>query len=281
MDLLQLNKFGSLHNGQNIFFCKTDFLKAEFKAIQKVKNEVILISGNSDINIDAELVSLMPDNINTWYCQNNLVYHDKLRSIPIGLENTFVNKRKGHGGAWQHAEQKIDLLNKVSVKAGQRSISKLLYANFNIQTNLKHRTLIKEICNQADFITFDAPNLDYPTFIDRVLAHEATICPVGNGIDTHRLYEVLYCQRIPVVIKSGDYPIYTDIYEHLPIVILKDAQELADIKKIQDLISKAKEKPAMPELLDFQHWQRLISGAAKNITVHKTGFFEKLFNYKA
>ncbi|SDQ00378.1 hypothetical protein SAMN05428975_5372 [Mucilaginibacter sp. OK268] len=281
MDLLQLNKFGNLHNNQNIFFCKTDFLKTEFKVIQKLKNEVILISGNSDINIDPSFIPLMPDNITTWYCQNNLVYHDKLRSIPIGLENTFPNKRKGHGVAWQHAKQKIELLNEVLIKAGQQGISKLLYANFNIQTNFKHRSLIKEICTRAEFITLDEPDLDYATYIDRVLAHEATICPTGNGIDTHRIYEVLYCNRIPVIIKSSDYPIYTDIYDHLPIVILQDANELADIEKLQDLVNKAKEKVVRLELLDFQYWQKLISAEAKGIAIPKTGFFEKLFNYKA
>lgn len=258
MDLLQLNKFGNLHNNHNIIFCKTDYLIAEFKAIQKVKHEVILISGNSDYSITSGFISLMPDNIHTWYCQNNLVYHDKLRSIPIGLENTFTSKREGHGVAWQHARQKIELLKEVSTKAEKHGISKLLYANFNIHTNIKHRLPIKEICARTEFITLDEPNLDYATFIDRVLAHEATVCPIGNGIDTHRLYEVLYCQRIPVIIKSGDYPIYTDIYDHLPIVILKNANELTDIEKLQDQIGKAKEKAVKLELLDFHYWQKLI-----------------------
>ncbi|WP_316838057.1 hypothetical protein [Pedobacter nutrimenti] len=275
MDLLQLNKFGDLHNNQNIIFCKTDFLIEEFKAIQKLKNEVILISGNSDFGITPGLVSLMPDNIHTWYCQNNLVYHDKLRSIPIGLENTFTNRRKGHGVAWQHAMEKIELLNEVSAKAEKHDVSKLLYANFNIQTNIKHRFPIKEICAGTEFITLDESNLDYVTFIDRVLAHEATVCPIGNGIDTHRLYEVLCCQRIPVTIKSGDYPIYTDIYDHLPIVILKHESELRDVERLQYLIDKAKEKTIKRELLDFQYWQKLISGVAENIAIHKPGFFGK------
>ncbi|NQX40841.1 hypothetical protein SAMN05421820_104245 [Pedobacter steynii] len=281
IDLLQLNKFGSLHNNKNIVFCKTDFLVTEFKAIQKIKNEVILISGNSDFCISPGLVSLMPDNIHTWYCQNNLVYHDKLRSLPIGLENSFSNKRPGHGVAWQHVWQKIELLNEVWAKPEKQEISKLLYANFNIKTNIKHRSPIKEICAGREFITLDEPNLDYATFIDRVLAHEATLCPIGNGIDTHRLYEVLYCRRIPVTIKSGDYPIYSEIYDHLPIVILENALELRDREKLQDLIGKAKEKPLKRELLDYQYWDKLISGAAEDIPIHQPGFFERLFSYKA
>ena len=281
IDLLQLNKFGNLHNDKTIIFCKTDFLVAELRAIQKIKNEVILISGNSDFGITPAFVSLMPDNIHTWYCQNNLVHHDKLRSIPIGLENTFSNKRPGHGVAWQHAWQKIELLNEVSAKPEKHEPSKLLYANFNIQTNIKHRSPIREICAEMEFITLDEPNLDDATFIDRILAHEATLCPIGNGIDTHRLYEVLYCRRIPVTIKSGDYPIYSDIYDHLPVVILENAEELRDMEKLQELIGKAKEKPLRLELLDYQYWDKLISGAAENIAIYQPGFFEKLFNYKA
>ncbi|MNY39134.1 hypothetical protein D3C86_1738060 [compost metagenome] len=52
------------------------------------------------------------------------------------------------------------------------------------------------------------------------------------------------------------------------------------MEKLQELIGKAKERTAKLELLDYQHWDKLISGAAKDIAIHKPGFFERLFNYK-
>lgn len=265
MELLQLNKFGDLHNGKDIIFCKTDYLKDEFKKIAKLKNEVILISGNGDEGIGSNFTSLMPDNIRLWYCQNNLTYHEKLISIPIGLENTSVNKRKGHGVAWPHAVEKVRLLNETFNNGVSSTPSKFLYANFNTQTNAMHRDAVKAICIRTPFIRWDEPSLNYTEFIKKVLDHEATICPAGNGIDTHRLYEVLYCNRIAVTFKTGDYPVYKELYEKLPVVILDTAKDLKDYDKLQELVALAHQKKENLELIDFNYWKGLTTSMADKI----------------
>jgi len=279
LELLQLNKFGDLHNGRDLIFCKTDYLKEEFKKIAKLKNEVILISGNGDEGIGSSLTSLMPDNIRLWYCQNNLTDHEKLVSIPIGLENTSINKRKGHGVAWPHAVEKVKLLNEVFNQLATPAPSHFLYANFNTQTNAAHRNPIKEICIRTPFIYWDEPSLNYREFIKKVLDHEATICPAGNGIDTHRLYEVLYCKRIAVTFKTGDYPIYKELYEKLPVVILERIEDLKDRDKLQNLIAVAQQKKQNLELIDFSYWRTAITRAAGNIERSKESLIKRIFNY--
>ncbi len=279
MELLQLNKFGDLHNGRNIIFCKTELLKDELIKIGKIKNEVILISGNADEGIDSSHISIMPDNIKLWYCQNNLVFHDKLRSIPIGLENTVINKRKGHGVAWPHAVQKIQLLNDAFNGAGNEPPSKFLYANFNTKTNPIHRDPVKNTCISSPFITWDEPSLSYPDFIKSVLDHEATICPAGNGIDTHRLYEILYCKRVAVTFKIGDFPVYKDLYEKLPVVILNTVDDLKDHDRLQELIGIAKQKKENLELLDFNFWRQLITNVANEIFVDEKNIFNRFLSY--
>jgi hypothetical protein len=278
MDFLQQNKFGELHNGKNIYFCKTEFLTSEFKKIGRIKNQFILISGNSDEGIDSKLIVKMPDNILAWYGQNVMTYHEKLRSIPIGLENTFQNKRKKHGIGWDHAISKIALLNTINNNNDPNNNNaplpqKILYANFNIQTNIAHRSPIKEACKKSPFITWDEPTLNYNDFIANVLDHEATVCPMGNGLDTHRLYEILYCNRVAITIKAGNYPIYTDLYPKLPVVVLDSIDELYDIEKIKELIAAAKHKTQNIELLDFHHWKNTINDVAANIVIEKRTFF--------
>jgi len=265
LELLQLNKFGDLHNGKTIIFCKTDFLKDEFKKIAKLKNEVVLISGNGDEGIGSSLTSIMPDNIRLWYCQNKLTYHEKLVSLPIGLENTSVNKRKGHGVAWPHAIKKINILNEIFDSKETPVPSKFLYANFNTQTNATYRNPIREICMGTPFINWDEPSLNYADFIQNVLDHEATICPAGNGIDTHRLYEVLYCKRIAITVKTGDYPVYNELYRNLPIVILNHVEELEDRDKLLELIAVAQQKKENLDLIDFNYWRNSIADASKHI----------------
>jgi len=279
LELLQLNKFGDLHNGKDIIFCKTDFLKAEFKKIAKLKNEVILISGNGDEGIGSSLTSIMPDNIRLWYCQNNLSEHEKLVSIPIGLENTTVNKRKGHGVAWPHAIEKVKLLNEVFNEPETARPANFLYANFNPQTNAEHRNPVKDECLSTPFIHWDEPSLTYPEFIKQVLDHEATICPAGNGIDTHRLYEVLYCKRIAVTFKTGASPIYKQLYEKLPVVVLERIEDLKDRDKLQELMALAQQKKQNLDLIDFNYWKAAITQAAGNIDRSKESLFKRIFNF--
>ena len=60
--------------------------------------------------------------------------------------------------------------------------------------------------------------------IRRLSEYEFCICPEGNGVDTHRLWEALYVKTIPIVIKSD----FADILleNNVPIVVLDDWSQL-------------------------------------------------------
>lgn len=260
MELIQTNKFGELHDGRSVIFCKTDAISGEFKRIRKKKYEVILISGNSDKCVDQELIDAMPDNILRWYCQNPASQHERLQAIPLGLENTIENKRKGHGAAWEHAVTKVNILNGLIANGTAIYPNKLLYSNFNEQTNPVHRTPLKQMSTRLSHITWNEPSLGYEAFIKNVLDHEATLCPAGNGLDTHRIYEVLYAGRIAVTLKAASSPIYHDLYEQLPVVILENMEQLEDATELKVLIDGARRKQSDMQLLDFSYWKQTILG---------------------
>ena len=115
-DIIQFNRFSELHDGENIFFCKTDFLQRDFDTIKKKNKKVILISGNSDIPITNETVEHAPTNIFAWFCQNNLSNNPKVVSLPLGIENSFECKRLGHGVAWDFALEKNKILSSIFEK---------------------------------------------------------------------------------------------------------------------------------------------------------------------
>jgi hypothetical protein len=69
MNIIQINKFSELHNNETIIFCKTDYIFDEFKNIEKIPNDVILITGNSDYPIDESRFNLKPKNVKKWYTQ--------------------------------------------------------------------------------------------------------------------------------------------------------------------------------------------------------------------
>jgi len=54
--------------------------------------------------------------------------------------------------------------------------------------------------------------------IKRLSEYKFCICPEGNGVDTHRLWEALYLKTVPIVIKSN----FTNILKNsnIPLVIV-------------------------------------------------------------
>jgi hypothetical protein len=253
-DFIQINKFSSLHNGKDIIFCKTDYILEEFKNIEKSKNDIILITGNSDYSIDDRVFNLKPNNIVKWYAQNALVNHHILEPLPLGLENKNPSLRDGHGiGYYDRVSEKETLLSRnLNI-----SPNKKIYSNFNINTNYHYRKTIKDVCYNSPHITWEDSNLTLTEFFNNILNYESVICPIGNGIDTHRLWEVLYSNRIPITIKVGDYKIY-ELYKKLPIIILNNIEELYDIETISYKINEIKSKKYDLEILDFNFWKNKI-----------------------
>lgn len=259
MNYFEFNKLSFLHNGKNIFFCKTDYLLEDFKIINSLKNEIILISGNSDYPILDNIIQIAPKNIKKWYATNCLSQSEILEPIPLGLENEIKADRESHGiGHGNISKSKKDLLNRNLCTF----ISKYIYANFRIQTNQGYRGMCKEICENIKHIDFEDGGLSLKEFFDKILEYKMIFCPIGNGIDTHRLWEVLYSKRIPITIKVGDFKIY-ELYSKLPIVILDKIQDLNNKDLIEYKISNLNYDNL--NLLDVNYWINHILTTQKNL----------------
>jgi hypothetical protein len=254
MSFIQINKFSELHDGKNIIFCKTDYLFDEFNYINKLNNDVILITGNSDYPITDDIVNLAPKNIKKWFAQNALSNSKILEPYPMGIENKNESIRNGHGiGYNDRVEEKEKLLSrKVS-----KSPTKKIYANFNVNTNFHYRNEIKNCCISSELVDWEEPNLSLQSFFDKILEYEVVVCPAGNGVDTHRLWEVLYSKRIPITFKIGNYKIY-ELYEKLPIVVLENCDDLKNSELLQHKIRETKEKKIMYNLINFEYWKEKI-----------------------
>jgi len=250
MNTIQINKFSKLHNEDKVIFCKTDFIFEEFKNIEKIPHDVILITGNSDYPIDEHRFHLKPNNIKKWYAQNALINDEILIPLPIGLENKLESIRSGHGVGWgERVVEKEKLLSRnLTIQPYKK-----YYSNFNIETNYQYRSKIKDICINSSHIDWEESNLSLTEFFNKVLEYDAIICPIGNGIDTHRLWEVLYSNRIPITIKVGDFKIY-ELYKKLPIIILDNENQLYDEKLLDNKLNEIKNKQYDMSLLDMTYW---------------------------
>ena len=71
--------------------------------------------------------------------------------------------------------------------------------------------------------------LSKPDYFIELKKHKYAICPRGNGLDTHRLWECFYLDVIPIMLKRDSPNI-----DNLPIIYLENWDEL-DMNKIKEI----------------------------------------------
>jgi len=252
-DLLEINLFSHLHDGNRILFCKTDFLSSIFSYISNLSHDIILITGNSDYEINDEIIAKSPSNIKHWFAQN--ANSTKIHGLPIGLENTIKCKINEHGVVWPHALPKHNLIH----SAKDKLPSKNIYGNFSISTNPSIRKKVFDICQSNEHITSDIcfnhqeiNKRSYSNYINNILDHKMVVCPEGNGIDCHRVWETLLLGRVPIVRKSKVMNHFSD----LPILYLDDWDELKDLKSLNQSYESIKDNSI--EKLNFKYWKSFI-----------------------
>lgn len=220
-----------------IVYTHTHYVEQLFSVL---KNKVILITHNSDKNVSEIEI---PDNVIKWYAQNVNFKHEKITSIPIGLEN----KRW-----YSHLNKTQQIIDKSTTK---KQIKNLLYVNHNVSTNPDERKEPYELLKDANFATleFEANGRHFEEYVDNIYNHKFVLCPNGNGIDTHRLWETLYLSTIPIVKRS----INTEFYNNLPICYIDDYKQITEefLNSEYERISNIKYDL---NKLDFDYWKREI-----------------------
>ena len=199
-------------NELNIVYFHTMYKEHFFNVIKDLKQKFILVSHNSDHNVNT--VENLPDNVIKWFSQNVNCKSDKLESLPIGLENS----------RWfPHLQKKQRILNKVNEKKNYRN---LIYVNHNIGTNVNQRQEVYMLLQNKPWATlkYGFNGQDYGSYIDEIYNHKFVVCPEGNGIDTHRKWETLYLNSIPIEKRSINNSFYTD----LPICFVDNWNELTE-----------------------------------------------------
>ena len=91
------------------------------------------------------------------------------------------------------------------------------------------------------------------------------MCPQGNGVDTHRIWEALALGTIPIVRTSSLDPLFVD----LPVLVVGDWTELNTDDAHEKLVqwqaalgpyftSNSARGRAMRQRLTVEHWQSLL-----------------------
>ena len=96
-----------------------------------------------------------------------------------------------------------------------------MYFNFNIQTNkAKREPCFNALKHKLEWLPLISPRDN----MKRLASYKFSICPEGNGVDTHRLSECYYLKVIPIVMMS---PFIKSLQKYnVPMIILNSWEDL-------------------------------------------------------
>jgi len=237
-----------------ILFCYTHRIDTFIEYILPViKNPFKLITHNSDHTIqETHYIQIAKHPLFIKGYAQNIEFSnisketkDKLHVLPIGFAN----------GQWQHGNMEIirEIIHRNNIKNKQNEQNenkKSIYFNFNVHTSPNKRVHCRNILINKGLKELE--NADFKTHLQRLSTYEYCICPEGNGPDTHRLWECIYLDVIPIVLNTPFIQTLRIEYgESIPLVILEkwedfDADSLpanvSNFETIREKISQIKQK---------------------------------------
>lgn len=238
----QKNTFelSKLKDGDKIY-THTMYVRSLLAVLRSFEGICDIISHNGDVNID--LSFKVPKCVRNWFTQNVDVIDEKIIPLPIGLENS----------RWfQGLHKREKMIAKVREPKNYKN---LVYVNHNVATNPAKRLKPYEVLYGKPWATLErrANGDRFDEYLNDIYNHKFVVCPEGNGIDTHRVWETLYMGSIPIV---KDCITAELLYSYYPVVIVKDWDEITEEylnKKFQE-ISHIKSQYDITPRLTFQYW---------------------------
>ena len=220
-------------------FCKTEFGVNELFEIMRHNPQSIrrVVTHNSDIDIDKTLASIRPNNVSVWYAANSTYADPNIVPLPLGLANAYL----GVENPPTRINTQVEDILSVDTK---RTRDRLLYVNHRNGTYPQERKplmdlfldrakrgenwfMVSPLCNNGESkpITDVHDNKRIiKDYLDEMTQHKFVLCPRGNGVDTHRLWEALYSRTIPIVRYEDAHRNFTD----LPILFINDWNEVTE-----------------------------------------------------
>ncbi len=190
-------------------FVYSNYIQSVVHILKTLDIDMHLYLHNSDDHLDQETYDTL-DNISCIkkiYCQNLLLPTNKFNILPIGL----ANRMYPHGSI-------IDLCKTIE-KTYKQKRTKGLYVQMSnthpVRTKILNTIISHNNSNGSKFVV--QPVLPYKEYLEELAKHYFSLCPRGNGIDTHRFWESLYLGVIPVVIcEDSDMPFYNNLRKLVP-----------------------------------------------------------------
>ena len=221
-DIICTDKYLQLESDR-IAYIKTDLIHNNLKTMSWRNKQhtsrpaSIWITGHSDYPITEALHNKYKHNCTRWFAINKDCVAANLYALPLGITNN-TNESNIHP-IYGNTDMMIDVMQL------PRKITNLVYMNFSIHTYPTERTPCYASFKDKIWVTAGTTENTLAgrrRFLEEIRNHKFVLCPRGNGIDTHRLWETLYMGSIPVVKRHAALAEFTD----LPILFIDDWNEV-------------------------------------------------------
>ena len=215
--------------------------------LKYLKKPIDLITGDGDTMVPSELSPtsvnkiLESNKIKNWYTQNldGSQNHKKLKHYPIGLDLHTIrdNFFKSSDGILEYFNK---LRNEKELHQNNKKVLRI-FCDFH-HTIYPHKRFpndragIYSLKDKMKFVDFTTNRLSILHTYKKYSDYTFAISGSGNGLDSHRTWELLYLGCI-VIMKSSA---LDKMFESLPVVIIKDWRELNNIENLKKWHDKFK-----------------------------------------
>ena len=183
----------------------------------------IIFTNLEDTPIDDQI--RVPDNVLCISAVNAIAHGDKVIPAPYGVQRRM-----------NRSDDRIEKLMEYMehVPSNPRG---LLYVSHNESSNAK-RLGIKSLFYDKDWAEVNEQRVPYNVFLYNLSGSKFMICPVGNAIDCHRNWEVIYMRRVPVMTRD---PYLEELYKDYPVLFVDDYSQVTKDLLIEndDLFQRA------------------------------------------
>lgn len=234
-EIIAGNKFQSI---QGITYISIDQLHDGYTLPNR---PYVLVTHGGDPQVDHKYQHIADDkNLIHWFATNVSFLHQKVTAIPIGAAYSIGSKQ----------ESEIYQARGLILKRKDE-----IYENFTVHNHVQSRIECFKAMRRNNVLMHNRS--EYWKHLQNLRSYRYCVCPIGNGIDTFRVWEALYMGCIPIMAKrmNGSDVIYQyqhEMYHHLPIEWVLNWEDF-DVQNIS-----GKVEPFDSEYADLRYWNQRI-----------------------
>ncbi len=173
----------------------------------------IIFTNLEDTPIDDFIIDKIPSNVVCISAINAITHGGKIIPAPYGVQRRMTpdDDRMEQLTEWM----KYDSIDNPTT---------LLYVSHN-DANGSERAGIKSLFYDKDWAEVNEQRVPYHKFLSNLSGSKFMICPIGNAIDCHRNWEVLYMRRVPVMRR---HPYLVELYKDYPVLFVDKYSDVTE-----------------------------------------------------